>query len=267
MRLSIDHRTIYRFSTPQARLVQMLRLTPENTHDQTIASWRIDVDCDARLRDGRDGFGNAVTMLYVEGPIEGLAISVRGAVLTSHSSGVVQGTHEPLPPPLFLRETPATPRDAAIGLFARETGGSGATVLTGLHAINRALNDRFALDNGRGDPMLDAGTAFARDRVTARDLAQIFAVAARALDVPARYVSGYRLAEGEHQPTPHGWAEAYVDGLGWVAFDPSTGQCPEEDHVRVAVALDAAGAAPVAGSRLGVGDERLDVDVVVSLEV
>ena len=86
------------------------------------------------------------------------------------------------------------------------------------------------------------------------------------LDIPARYVSGYRLAEGEHQPTPHGWAEAHVAGLGWVAFDPSTGQCPEEDHVRVAVALDAAGAAPVAGSRLGVGAEILDVDVVVSLE-
>ena len=69
MRLSIDHRTVYRFAVPQGRLVQMLRLTPENTHDQTIASWRIDVDCDARLRTGRDGFGNVVTMLYAVGSI------------------------------------------------------------------------------------------------------------------------------------------------------------------------------------------------------
>ena len=35
---------------------------------------------------------------------------------------------------------------------------------------------------------------------------------------------------------------------------------------RVAVALDAAGAAPVAGSRLGEGVERLDVDVTVQGE-
>ncbi|WP_375395905.1 transglutaminase N-terminal domain-containing protein [uncultured Sphingomonas sp.] len=265
MRLSIDHRTMYRFSAPQERLVQMLRLTPENTHDQTIASWRIDVDCDARMRDGRDGFGNAITMLYVEGPIDGLAITVHGAVLTSHSSGVVQGTNEPLPPALFLRETAATPRDAGIGEFARDI--DAGSVLGRLHSINRALNDRFVLDVGRGEPMLDAATAFGRDRATARDLAQIFAVAARSLDIPARYVSGYRLAEGEHQPTPHGWAEAHVGGLGWIGFDPSTGQCPEEDHVRVAIALDAAGAAPVAGSRLGVGAEILDVDVVVSLDV
>ena len=265
MRLSIDHRTNYRFSEPQSRLVQMLRLTPENTHDQTIAAWRIDVDCDARLREGRDGFGNATTMLYVEGPVDGLSITVHGAVLTSHSSGVVLGTHEPLPPAVFLRATAATPRDPALAAFARDVAGSRPT-LGALHAVNRALSDRFARETGRGDPTIDAAAAFTRDSATARDLAHMFIVAIRSLDIPARYVSGYRLSEGEHLPTPHGWAEAHVDALGWVAFDPSTGQCPEEDHVRVAVALDAAGAAPVAGSRLGEGMEILDVDVVVSLE-
>ena len=78
MRLSIDHRTVYRFSEPQSRLVQMLRMTPENSHDQTVARWRIDVDHDATMRRGRDGFGNAVTMLYVEGPLLDIEIAVRG---------------------------------------------------------------------------------------------------------------------------------------------------------------------------------------------
>jgi hypothetical protein len=76
MRLSIDHRTSYRFSAPQSRLVQMLRLTPEDTHDQTVAAWRIDVDCDARLRTTRDGFGNIVTMLYAEGPLTAIEVAV-----------------------------------------------------------------------------------------------------------------------------------------------------------------------------------------------
>ena len=118
MRLSIDHHTIYRFTQPQGRLVQMLRLTPENTHDQTVASWRIDVDCDARLRPGRDGFGNAVTMLYAEGPVDGIEITVKGEVLTSHSDGVLHGVHETLPPALFLRSTEATVLDTAIAKFA-----------------------------------------------------------------------------------------------------------------------------------------------------
>ncbi|WP_419809957.1 transglutaminase family protein [Sphingomonas sp.] len=265
MRLTVDHRTTYRFTVPQARVVQLLRLTPGNTHDQTVASWRIHIDCDARMRDGLDGFGNAVTMLYAEGPLTEIVIAVHGEVLTSHSAGCVLGVAEPLPPPLFLRATAATAPDATVARWAGEVA-EGTNMVERLHALNRALHDRFGVDRGRGDPGLTAGEAFARESVTPRDLAQLFCVAARSLGIPARFVSGYHLWEvdGEHRPAPHGWAEAHVVGLGWIGFDPTNGMSPEEEYVRVAVALDAAGAAPVAGSRLGQGAEELDVDVSVT---
>ncbi len=265
MRLSIDHRTLYRFAVPQARLVQMLRLTPENSHDQTIASWRIDVDCDARLRTGRDGFGNVATMLYAEGPVDSIEITVRGEVLTSHSDGVLHGVHEPLPPALFLRPTEATPRDAAIAEFAADAAVGAQSAVGALHRVNAALHAQFTFDCGRPEPGRNAAAAFLEDRATPRDMAQMFAVAARSLGRPARYVSGYLHTDrdGEHRPTPHGWAEAHVEGLGWVGFDPCSGLSPEEHYVRVAIGLDAASAAPIAGSRLGEGAEELDVDVVV----
>lgn len=264
MRLSIDHRTVYRFSEPQSRLVQMLRMTPENSHDQTVARWRIDVDHDATMRRGRDGFGNAVTMLYVEGPLLDIEIAVRGEVLTSHSDGVVRGVNEVLPPAVFLRATDATPRDPAIAAFAREVVAGADGVIAQLHRLNHAFHGRFALDRRRPEAGLSAAVAFTREAATSRDLAQMFAVAARSLDIPARYVSGYSIVEGSLRPTPHGWAEAHVPGLGWVGFDPCTGRSPQEESVRVAAALDAAGAAPVAGSRLGEGEEELDVAVKVS---
>ncbi len=56
MRVSIDHRTRYRFTQPQDRLIQMLRLTPQDSTDQTFVNWHIGVDCDARLREARDGY-------------------------------------------------------------------------------------------------------------------------------------------------------------------------------------------------------------------
>jgi transglutaminase-like putative cysteine protease len=263
MRLTIEHRTIYTFSTPQARLVQMLRLTPQNTHDQTVARWRIDVDRDARMRGGCDGWGNTVTMLYVDGPLDSIEIAVTGEVLTSHSDGVLHGTAEPLPPAVFLRDTPATPPDPVIGAWARELT-DGTDHLAALKRINAALHDRFRLDRGRPEPGLSAADAWARDSATPRDVAQIFTVAARSIGAPARYVSGYSLLAGDHRPGPHGWAEAYVEGIGWVGFDPCTGTSPEEQHVRIATALDAAGCAAVAGSRLGEGRERLEVDVNVA---
>lgn len=263
MRLSIDHRTTYRFSEPQDRLVQLLRMTPENTDDQTAASWHIAIDRDARMRRHRDGFGNCTTMLYCDGPIDGIEIAVTGEMVTSRSDGILRGTREPLPPALFLRTTPATAADAAIAAFARDVAGDGDDVLALLHRLNLAVRARATVERRRRGAGRSAAEAFARDRATPRDLAQIFIAAARSLGIPARYVTGYCDLEGDHRPTPHGWADAYVERLGWVGFDPTLGLSPEEHHVRVAVALDAAGAAPVAGSRLGEGEEELEVDVTV----
>ncbi len=264
MRLSIDHRTTYRFTAPQSRLVQMLRMTPGDTLHQTIADWRIDVDCDARLKLGRDGFGNRVTMLYAEGPISDIEIHVSGEVLTSPFSGVLEGTDERFPPALFLRTTDVTRADAAILDFA-VAACADSVPLDRLHAINRAVHAHFELVDERPPPGHPATRAFADARGTSRDLAHVFIAAAHSIGAPARYVSGYSLivANGATRPTPHGWAEAWVDGLGWVGFDPSLGLCAAEEYVRIAIGLDAAGAAAVAGSRLGEGDELLDVNIQV----
>lgn len=266
MRLTIDHRTIYRFDRPQTRLVQLLRMTPEDTHDQTIATWRIDVDCDARLRSARDGFGNIVTMLYADGPIDGLEITVTGEVLTSETPGVLKGALDPLPVRVFCRATPTTAADAAMMRFAADTLGD-APRLHGLHKLNAAINERFRILNRRGDPLRSAAEAFAAADASPRDLAQIMVACARAVGQPARYVTGYCLSGfgGASRPTPHAWSEVYVDGLGWVSFDPCFGLSADENYVRVAVGLDAVGAAPVAGSRLGQGREEMEAAVNVGV--
>ena len=82
MRLAIDHRTRYHFSEAQDRVVQLLRMTPHDFGAQTVLDWSIDVNCDARLRDGRDGYGNQTSMLYIDGPITDVEIIVSGEVLT-----------------------------------------------------------------------------------------------------------------------------------------------------------------------------------------
>ncbi|WP_085808613.1 transglutaminase family protein [Sphingomonas sp. TZW2008] len=264
MRLSIEHRTRYRFTTPQARIVQLLRMTPENTYDQTVAAWHIEIDCDARMTSHRDGFGNHTTMLYCEGPLEDIELTVTGEVVTSSSGGVLHGSHETLPPAVFRRTTPTTSADAAVEAFARDlAGGADRAALT---RLNAAIGKRFTLDAARPTPGLSVAEAFARSALTARDMAQLFVAGARCVGAPARYVSGYCDLAGDHRPTPHGWAEAWIAGDGWIGFDPMLGTLTDQHHVRVAAALDAVGAAPIAGSRLGEGVEALDVDVTVQAE-
>ena len=201
-------------------------------------------------------------MLYAGGPIEEIEIAVAGEVLTGEIDGVVHGTHETLPPALFARDTDVTRPDEAIADFAAAARGGGRARL---EALNAALHGRFALTHDRPEYGLTVADAFLRGTATSRDMAQIFVSATRTLGVPARYVSGHCLTceEGTDRPTTHGWAEAYVDGAGWIGFDPSFGRVIDETYVRVAQGLDSTQAAPIAGSRLGPGREWLDVDVQV----
>lgn len=263
MRVSVDHRTRYHFTSPQDRLIQMLRLTPQDSADQTVVNWHIGVDCDARLRESRDGFGNRVTMLYAEGPIEGIEIIVSGEVLTAGDAGVVRGVVEPLPPALFLRVTDRTGLSHSMREFAAGIDGADGDRIARLHTLNSRLHARFTLREEASDTGLTAEAAFQADHACPRDFAHMFIALARSEGIPARYVSGYHTRGDGDGHAPHAWAEAHVDDLGWVAFDPSRGLSADASYVRVAVALDAGGAAPVAGMRIGRGAERLDVDVQV----
>ncbi|MEP9402744.1 transglutaminase family protein [Sphingomonas sp. VNH70] len=256
MRLSVHHETRYRFSEPQARIVQLLRLFPGDTTHQTVIHWRIDVDCDARLREGVDGYGNHTRMLYAEGPVDGLLLTITGEVLLSEDDGPIEGASEPFPQALFRRVTPLTRADETIAGLADGDDLAAMTALAG------TIHARWPLDRRPTPAIRSAIDAAADDRLSPRDMAQIFVAAARARGLPARYVSGYSLSGDDERRTaaPHAWAEAYVAG-GWYAFDPAVGGRSGLDHVRVAVALDAAGAAPIAGVRMGAGDEALDVDV------
>lgn len=260
MRIAIDHRTQYRFTEPQSRIVQLLRLTPQDSIDQTVVNWHIGVDCDVRLREARDGYGNKVKTLYAEGPLEGIVIHVQGEVLTAGEAGLVRGAHEPLPPGVFLRQTERTQSNEAIADFIAETTAGRSTTLDRLHALTAGLHDRFELIETHYDEGLTAAEVFDEAKASARDLAHVMLAAARSMGVPGRYVSGYHADDGAH-PAPHAWVEVWIDRLGWVAFDPAYGISADTDYVRVAVAQDFTGASPVAGSRLGRGDETLDVQV------
>jgi transglutaminase-like putative cysteine protease len=54
------------------------------------------------------------------------------------------------------------------------------------------------------------------------EYADLFVALCRAKGVPARVAAGYTVGFGA-RPTGHNWAEAYLQGYGWVPFDPTAG--------------------------------------------
>ena len=264
MRLSIDHHTVYRFSQPQARVVQLLRVTPTDYAAQTVIDWRIDVDCDARLRTGRDGYGNATTMLYVDGPVSEIALTVRGQVLTDDMAGVVDGIVETLPPLFYLRSTAQTAIDDAIMALAHSVGS--ADSLENVHALNALVGGAIQLVGGRGVPGRTPGAVLDSGSGSVRDAAHLLVAVGRAGGFPARTVAGHSLHGPDRgvRQSAHYWAELYVARVGWVGLDPCSGASPDESYVRVAVGLDGSDVTPVSGTRRGGGIEELDVDVRVA---
>ena len=79
---------------------------------------------------------------------------------------------------------------------------------------------------------------------TPQERVHAFLATVRALDIPARYVTGY-LLDDDGAGSFHAWAEAWDDGLGWIGFDPTLNVCPAENHVRIASGLDARSCPPL----------------------
>ncbi|MDB5671611.1 MAG: transglutaminase family protein [Alphaproteobacteria bacterium] len=265
MRLSIRHATTYRYAAPVRSVIQLLRMTPSSFASQTVLDWRLDVDCDARVREGRDGYGNIIHMLYIDRPVRDLQVTVTGRVLTEDEIGVVRGLAVDLPAEVFLRETALTEGGAAIEAFAGSPLADEEPILDRLHLMNSALNRDMRFDTEATIVETKAEDALAAGHGVCQDFAHILIGAARCLGIPARYVSGHLFRrDGAHiQQAAHAWAEAWVPDLGWVAFDPANGKCPDDAYVRVACGLDYRDAAPIAGNRRGGGTERLSVEVDV----
>lgn len=266
MHLFIDHRTEYRYSEPQRRIIQLLRVTPPSFNGQQIIDWQINVECDARLLPGRDGFGNDTTMLYVDGPINSLVLTIKGEVLTENRHGIVQGAPSQLPPDVFLQQTALSRTSSEISDFASAISAQQADRIACLHLLMDELHGRIRFDPDETYVEREASDAFAPGTGVCQDHAHIFCAAAREIGVPARYVSGHLFQRDDsgRQPASHAWAEAFVDGLGWVGFDPTNNMCPDDAYIRVAIGLDYRDAAPLSGSRAGGGTESLFVGVTVS---
>jgi transglutaminase-like putative cysteine protease len=269
LRLRIAHSSVYRYDPPATGVIQVLRLTPRNYEGQHVGRWRIDVTPDTRLTAYEDAFGNLGHVFTADGPLDELTVEVDGEVETQNNNGVVRGTVERFPPSLFLRDTPLTAADVAIRYFAEQirvaAGGGPLAALHGLlDRLHATMARQGATDEARAAPA-NAAEAFAGKRGAAKDLTHIFIGAAHYLGIPARYVGGYvhRAEDAADANTAHAWAETFVPDLGWVGFDPANGCCPTDGHVRIAIGLDALGAAPVRGTHFGVGAETSEVAIRV----
>ncbi len=265
MQLAISHHTSYRFDAPVAYGLQQLRLTPKSRVGQTVLDWSMEVEGATVEASFTDQHANTVTLLSFGEDVTTITVHCTGTAETEDRNGIVGKQKGCVPLWLFQRSTELTRAGANVRRIAKGLKDEYSEDLDLLHALSTRILDEVAYEVGTTDALTTADAAIEHGKGVCQDHAHIFIAAARAMDYPARYVSGYLMMNDRtHQDASHAWAEAHIDGLGWVGFDVSNGISPDARYVRVATGLDYREAAPVSGLRYGPATEALDVEIVVA---
>lgn len=262
MRLKITHRTEYSYDQPVSYALQRLRLVPLAGPTQQVGKWELAIDGAREELRYVDHFGNDTRLVSVSGAPHVVAVTATGEVDTQDKAGVFGPNRGFAPLWLYLPPTPLTQPGEGIARLAAEV--PQGPQLERLHALMKLVFDGIKWVPGSTATSTTAEEALGQATGVCQDHAHIFSAAARVLGMPARYVSGYLLMDGgAEQVASHAWAEAHVDGLGWVGFDCTNDVCPDERYVRLACGRDYREAAPVSGIIMGQANERLAVSITV----
>lgn len=264
MLLTIAHETRYSFDHGVSHGLQRLRLRPKSTHGQQIVDWTTSLVGARPEAEYDDEHLNHVELVSMEPGATEVVVTCSGTVSTVDNSGVLGDHAGHMPLWCFLRATPLTRAGLKVRALVSGVDADRGDQLAFLHRLSDAVRSAVEYVPGTTDVKTSAEQALAAGRGVCQDHAHVFISAGRLLDIPMRYVGGYLKMDGLiEQEAGHGWAEAYVKGLGWIGFDVSNAICPDERYVRVATGFDYSEAAPFTGIASVAGESRLSVHLSV----
>jgi len=264
MKLEIVHSTHYRYSGPIAESVMEVRLRPMDGAGQRCSDFALELSSGIKPRTYMDGYGNNVHYFNLVKPHSRLSITSRSIVET----GLAQETDvgEELVQDFLRFRNPAMDVPGVRAL-AREHAiadpSSAEAIEQALDELTLAINRDFAYDRSVTNVYSSVEEVLDLRAGVCQDFAHLFIAVARAMGVPARYVSGYIHFAGERGATTasHAWGEAWVPGKGWIGYDATRPVRTSEHHVRLAVGRDYSDAAPTRGIYVGSATGSMKVSV------
>lgn len=245
MRFRVRHLARYRYDAPVALGPHLLRLTPRGAGGLAHGI-RVTPEPATRTEE-TDRNGNRVTRLTFAGKSNRLEIETRFELDTRRLTRDATAP-DPAATVALAQVTPAVAQTAArLGsLAARDPAGFA-------ESLAATLCGSLTLDRADSGPLRAPGDTLARGRGSARDMAALFVDLTRRAGLPARFVAGYwaESISPAAERGAHFWAEVFVEGQGWIGFDPTTGGVAAQNHVPMAAAADLAATRPIMGSTFG----------------
>ncbi|MBP1860407.1 transglutaminase family protein [Rhizobium herbae] len=280
MKLEIVHRTSYEYSRNVGLLPHRLMLSPRN--DQHLRTLAFQIDCTpaGSIDWSQDVFGNTVATI---------TFSQNASELTITSTAVVEQTADPWPvfkidPGAHAYPFTYSSEDMTdLGAFTVATSIGGRVSEWAETFVLSRPTDTLSLLKDINAGILTSVTYRIRDEEgtqspqetlelasgSCRDIAALFIDAVRHLGFGARAVSGYVYdpqAPIDDGGSTHAWAEVYLPGAGWIAFDPTHRRVGEASLIPVAIARSNSQIMPISGGYMGLASDfvRLAVSVKVA---
>ncbi len=277
MKLSVLHRTTFHYYSQVTDSINTLHLEPRTFPFQKTLSAMIRVLPATRLRRFTDLFQNITHHFEVPSPHGKLEIESRikvqnlKLVVPDHAKEVTlaqygdistrEKTWQYLQESRWVSRHPDLWRQAIDIIQGRHTVYEQAMALMGWIYYN------FRYDTVATNASTHAEEAFRLRAGVCQDFAHVLLGLCRAVDIPARYASGY-LYNGPRDrlvgaQASHAWTEVYFPRLGWIGFDPTNNVLADDRYVKVAVGRDYEDVTPVRGTYFGTGHCQMDVQVLV----
>jgi transglutaminase-like putative cysteine protease len=261
MQLHIRHETRYHYERPVKYSVQSLHLTPRRDLSQRALSWTITAP--GRRLEQIDAHGNITHLLTIEELHREIQIVVRGIVETVDVEG--RQDDGPLSPLAYLASTPLTAPNDELRAFAHGTLDGVTEPRLRAQVLAEAVFDAVRYKSGTSDVQDSASVAFGSGEGVCQDHAHVFIASARAVGMPARYVSGYLYTGDATDAASHAWVDVWLGSeIGWQSMDVTHRRPAVRTYCRLAVGRDYLDAAPVRGVRQGGGGEKMEANVLVA---
>jgi transglutaminase-like putative cysteine protease len=261
MQMHIRHETRYRYERPVKYSVQSLHLTPRRDLSQRALAWNIVAP--GRRLEQIDAYGNISHLLTIEEPHREIRIVVHGVVETADADARLDDG--PLSPLAYLAPTQLTLPNEDLKAFAQNALAQVTEPRLRAQALAEAVYGAVRYRSGTSDVQDTAAAAFKSGEGVCQDHAHVFIASARAVGMPARYVSGYLYTGDANDAASHAWVDVWLGAeIGWQSMDVTHQRPAVRTYCRLAVGRDYLDAAPVRGMRQGGGGEKMEANVLVA---
>lgn len=256
--LQFDYQMRIHYSEPIHRCHFTLKCFPMQDARQSVIDCKTELLPQASFAEGADSFGNPLIFGSIKEAGSCFSVHVTGEIALLQTEYEAADAEEP-----FLYRNPhgmnrAGSRIRAYFATICNTLPDGAFARA--VAIMHTLHRDFSYEKGCTDTNTPAEAAFAQGKGVCQDYTHIYIALCHLAGIPARYVTGLLVGEGES----HAWVEVLVQEK-WIGLDVTNDVPVTDSHIKFGHGRDAADCRLNTGIFYGTAQQTQSTVAVVRL--